>query len=138
MTGATSFARTPGRFAASLALVIVLAALLRGVFPYADPPWTTTVGIVWHDEGAWVHNARNKALFGRWSEDAWNPLYIAPVFTYLEYVSFAMFGVGVWQARLLSELAGIASVVLLACGVRRIAGRDAGLIAGALLATNYV
>ncbi len=90
MTGATSFARTPGRFAASLALIIVLAALLRGVFPYADPPWTTTVGIVWHDEGAWVHNARNKALFGRWSEDAWNPLYIAPVFTYLEYVSFAI------------------------------------------------
>jgi len=138
MTGDNSFARTPGHFAASLALIIVVAALLRGVFPYADAPWTTTVGIVWHDEGAWVHNARNKALFGRWSEDAWNPLYIAPVFTYLEYVSFAMFGVGVWQARLLSELSGIASVVLLACGVRRLAGRDAGLIAGALLATNYV
>jgi 4-amino-4-deoxy-L-arabinose transferase-like glycosyltransferase len=138
MTGDTSFVRTPGRFAVLLALVIVIAALLRGVFPYADPPWTTTVGIVWHDEGAWVHNARNKALFGHWSEDAWNPLYIAPVFTYLEYVSFALFGVGVWQARLLSEVAGLASVALLAVGVRRIAGRDAGAVAGVLLATNYV
>ena len=36
------------------------------------------------------------------------------------------------------ELAGVASVVLLALGVRRIGGDAAGLIAGALLATNYV
>jgi 4-amino-4-deoxy-L-arabinose transferase-like glycosyltransferase len=120
-------------------LLITLAALaLRLSFPTADPPWTTTVGIVWHDEGAWVHNARNQALFGRWSEDAWNPMYIAPVFTGLEYLSFALFGVGLWQARLVSELTGVASVVLLALGVRRIAGREAGLIAGALVATNYV
>ena len=65
-------------------------------------------------------------------------MFIAPVFTGLEYVSFSLFGVGVWQARLVSELTGVASVVLLAFGVRRIAGREAGLIAGALLATNYV
>jgi 4-amino-4-deoxy-L-arabinose transferase-like glycosyltransferase len=135
--------RTPGALSArgfaGWILVIALGALaLRLAFPTADPPWTTTVGIVWHDEGAWVHNARNKALFGRWSEDAWNPMYIAPVFTGLEYLSFALFGVGVWQARLVSELTGFASVVILACGVRRIAGREAGLIAGALLATNYV
>jgi 4-amino-4-deoxy-L-arabinose transferase-like glycosyltransferase len=120
-------------------LVITIAALaLRVVFPTADPPWRTTVGIVWHDEGAWVHNARNMALYGRWSEDAWNPMYIAPVFTGLEYLSFALFGVGLWQARLVSELTGVASVVLLALGVRRIAGREAGLIAGALAATTYV
>ena len=53
-------------------------------------------------------------------------------------MSFSLFGVGVWQARLVSELTGVASVVLLALGVRRIAGREAGLIAGALVATNYV
>ena len=138
MTAAETPVLTRGSFGWLLALTVVLAAVLRGVFPVADPPSATTVGIVWHDEGAWVHNARNKALFGRWSEDAWNPMYIAPVFTGLEYASFALFGVGVWQARLVSELAGVVSVVLLACGVRRIAGREAGLIAGALLATNYV
>jgi 4-amino-4-deoxy-L-arabinose transferase-like glycosyltransferase len=126
------------RFAWCLAVVVVAAALLRLVFPTADPPWRTTVGIVWHDEGAWTHNARNKVLFGTWVEDAWNPMYITPVFTGLEYLSFATLGVGLWQARLVSELAGLASVVLLALGVRRIGGRDAGLMAGALLATNYV
>jgi 4-amino-4-deoxy-L-arabinose transferase-like glycosyltransferase len=130
--------RSDRAFLAWLLLIAVVALALRLLFPTADPPWSTTVGVVWHDEGAWVHNARNRALFGAWTLDQWNPMYIAPVFTALEYASFAVFGVGVWQARLVSELTGFASVLLLALGVRRIAGRDAALIAAALLATNYV
>lgn len=126
------------RFLAALVALVVVATALRVVYPAADPPWRSTVGVVWHDEGAWVHNARNKALFGSWRLDEWNPVYIAPVFTALEYASFKMFGVGVQQARLVSELAGIASVLLLAFGMRGVAGDAAGLIAGALLATNYV
>jgi 4-amino-4-deoxy-L-arabinose transferase-like glycosyltransferase len=129
---------SPRAFRLWLTAVLLFAAALRGVFPAADPPWTTTVGIVWHDEGAWVHNARNKALFGAWTADAWNPVYIAPVFTALEYASFKAFGVGVRQARLVPELCGLASVWLLALGVARVAGRRSGWIAGALLATNYV
>jgi 4-amino-4-deoxy-L-arabinose transferase-like glycosyltransferase len=129
---------TDRQFTVWLVAIALLSLALRGAFPTADPPWVTTVGVVWHDEGAWVHNARNKALFDRWSEDQWNPMYIAPVFTGLEYVSFALFGVGVWQARLVSEVAGFLSVLLLALGVRRIAGREAGLMAAALAGTNYV
>lgn len=129
---------TRGQFALALALVLLAAGLLRGLFPAADPPWEATVGIVWHDEGAWVHNARNKALFGRWSLDAWNPLFIAPVFTGLEYMAFELFGVGVRQARLVPEVLGWFSVLLVGLGVARIAGRRAGLFASALLATNYV
>jgi 4-amino-4-deoxy-L-arabinose transferase-like glycosyltransferase len=125
-------------FTAAILLVAALALALRLIFPTADPPWQSTVGVVWHDEGAWVHNARNKALFGAWALDAWNPMYIAPVFTALEYLSFASFGVGVWQARLVSEATGVISVLLLAFGVKRLAGRDAALIAAALVATNYV
>ena len=129
---------SPRTFRVSLLLVLAVAAILRGLYPVADPPWQTTVGIVWHDEGAWVHNARNKALFGGWTQDAWNPMYIAPVFTALEYVSFRAFGVGLWQARIVSEVLGCFSVLLLALGVARVAGRRAGVLAGALLATNYV
>src|SRR5204862_7024598 len=73
-----------------------------------------------------------------WRQDAWNAVFIAPVFTALEYVSFKAFGVGVRQARLVSEAAGVLSVILLALGVRRIAGDRAAFSAGALLATNYV
>jgi 4-amino-4-deoxy-L-arabinose transferase-like glycosyltransferase len=120
-----------------LLAILMIAALMRGLFPAADPPWNPPVGIVWHDEGAWVHNARNRALFGAWSLDKWNPMYIAPVFTGLEYVSFRSLGVGVRQARLVPEICGLAAVCLLAFGVRRIAGPFAALIAAALLGTNY-
>ncbi len=126
------------RFPGLLAGIVLIAAVLRGAFPTADPPWRTTVGVVWHDEGAWVHNARNRALFGAWRVDEWNPLFIAPVFTGFEYLSFRTFGVGLWQARVVSEVAGVISVVLLSLGVRRLAGDLAAIIAAALLATNYV
>ena len=128
-------------FAAVLIVTLTGAALLRGLFPAADPPWRPPagpVGIVWHDEGAWVHNARNKVLFGQWRLDEWNPVFVAPVFTGLEYLSFSAFGVGLRQARLVSAVAGFISVLLLALGIRRIAGPLAGGIAGLLLATNYV
>ena len=35
-----------------------------------------------------------EALFGAWRLDEWNPVYIAPVFTALEYLSFEALGVG--------------------------------------------
>jgi 4-amino-4-deoxy-L-arabinose transferase-like glycosyltransferase len=140
MTAPSLSART---FAAGLIAILLLGAALRFSFPTADPPWRTTVGVVWHDEGAWTHNARNRALFGEWRLDAWNPMFVAPVFTALEYGSFATFGVGTWQARLVSELAGMVAVLLLGLGVARAGagreeGRLAGLIAAAWLATNYV
>jgi 4-amino-4-deoxy-L-arabinose transferase-like glycosyltransferase len=125
-------------FAVGFAAILLLAALLRGLFPTADPPWRATVGVVWHDEGAWTHNARNKALWGVWQTDNWNPLYVAPVFTGLEYAAFRAFGVGLWQARLAPELLGVASVLLLGLGVSRVGGPQAGLAAALLLATNHV
>jgi 4-amino-4-deoxy-L-arabinose transferase-like glycosyltransferase len=125
-------------FVIALLISVMAGGILRGLFPAADPPWNPTVGIVWHDEGAWVHNARNKALFGAWTLDKWNPVYIAPVFTALEYGSFRALGVGVRQARLVPEVCGLLSVWLLGLGVARIAGRRAGVIAAALLATNYI
>ena len=126
------------QYVVAFVAIAAIALGLRLIFPAADPPWNPSVGVVWHDEGAWVHNARNKVLFGAWSLDAWNPMFVAPVFTALEYGAFELFGVGVRQARLVSELTGFASVLFVAWGVGRLGGRLAGLAAGALLATNYV
>jgi 4-amino-4-deoxy-L-arabinose transferase-like glycosyltransferase len=133
-------AMTAWRFAVGLAAILLLAAILRSLYPVADPPWLSTVGVVWHDEGAWVHNARNRALTGAWQApgDQWNPMFIAPVLTGLEFLSFSAFGVGLWQARLVSEAMGLLAVLLLGLGVARIGGRGAGLAAAALLATNFV
>ncbi|HEY7474491.1 MAG TPA: hypothetical protein VH679_05730, partial [Vicinamibacterales bacterium] len=63
-------------FVAGLLAVLVVGTTLRTLWLRADPP-TTGVGIVWHDEGAWVHNARNRALWGAWRTDEWNPVFIA-------------------------------------------------------------
>lgn len=131
-------AATGGRLLAALIAVLVVAATVRFLFPLADPPWRTTVGVVWHDEGAWVHNARNRVLFGAWRLDEWNPMFLAPVFTALEYASFASFGVGTWQARLVSELAGLLAVAAIGAGVAALLSRRAGLMAALMLATNYV
>jgi 4-amino-4-deoxy-L-arabinose transferase-like glycosyltransferase len=114
------------------------AAALRSVWLTADPPTHTTVGIVWHDEGAWVHNARNRVLWGAWRTDEWNPVFIAPVFTGLEYAAFRAFGVGTWQARTVPVASGLLAVALLAAGLAAVGGRRAALIGACLLATNYV
>ncbi len=126
------------RFVVALLLIVFAALALRLLYPVADPPSTPSVGVVWHDEGAWVHNARNRALFGEWTLDQWNPMYVTPVLTGLEYLSFSTLGVGLRQARLVPELLGVLSVLLIGLGVARVANRRAGTMAAALLATNFV
>jgi predicted membrane-bound mannosyltransferase len=131
--------RVTGRqFALALAGILLVAAVLRTIFPTADPPWRSSVGIVWHDEGGWTHNARNRALYGAWRQDEWNPMYVSPVFTGVEYAAFAACGVGLWQARLAPAACGVLSVLLLGLALRRLYGRAPGLVGAWLLACSYV
>ena len=129
---------TPRRFTALLVLIVTVGAGLRFVYPTADPPWQAAVGITWHDEGPWVHNARNKVLWGEWSTDRWNPMYLTPVFTGLEYVALSACGVGQWQVRTVSQVMGLLSVLAVGLGLAACASRRAGIAAAALLATNYI
>jgi 4-amino-4-deoxy-L-arabinose transferase-like glycosyltransferase len=117
--------------------ILVLAGALRTPWLTADPPTATSVGIVWHDEGAWTHNARNQALWGVWRTDEWNPLFIAPVFTALEWLAFEAAGVGLWQARLVPLLSGLVAIAAVMVGLAGVAGRRSALLAGLLLATSY-
>lgn len=125
------------RFVAIALLILALGGVLRGLWLRADPP-TTSVGIVWHDEGAWTHNARNRALWGTWTTDRWNPVYIAPVFTAFEFAAFKTFGVGTWQARAVPAVSGLVAVAALIAGLMMLTG-DArvALAGGLLLATEY-
>lgn len=124
-------------FTTTLVAIFALALFMRTAWLRADPPTVDAVGIVWHDEGAWVHNARNRALWGTWRTDAWNPVFIAPVFTALEYGAFEAFGVGTWQARVVPVASGLLAIAALIAGLAAFADRRAALIGGALLATNY-
>ncbi len=125
------------RFLAALLATLLAALALRAVFPLADPPWRSPIGITWHDEGVWAHNARNKVLFGQWQLDRWNPMYVSPVFTALEYISFSTLGVGLWQARSVSILAGVAATFALAMGLRALATPSVALAGAVLLAVNF-
>jgi 4-amino-4-deoxy-L-arabinose transferase-like glycosyltransferase len=122
-----------------LLAILTTATILRTLWLRADPPQVSVagVGVVWHDEGAWTHNARNRVLWGVWRTDEWNPVYVAPVFTALEYVAFRELGVGLWQARLVPAISGLVAIVFLAAGLAAAANRRVALIGSALLATNY-
>jgi 4-amino-4-deoxy-L-arabinose transferase-like glycosyltransferase len=117
--------------------VVLAGAAARTVWLHADPPVVHSVGIVWHDEGAWVHNARNRALWGHWRTDEWNPVFVAPVFTALEFESFHLFGVGLLQARLVPVLSGLAAILAVFLGLRRLSGSAAALSGAALLSASY-
>jgi hypothetical protein len=119
-------------------VILVAGAAARMTWLRSDPAVAGGVGVVWHDEGAWAHNARNRALWGTWRTDDWNPVYVAPVFTALEYASFRAFGVGTWQARAVSVAAGLFAILAVFVGLDALAGRRAALVGAALLATNYV
>ena len=122
----------------ALVAALLVGAVLRGAWPTSDPPTQGTVGIVWHDEGAWVHNARNRALWGDLAYGQWNPMFIAPVFTALEYGAFRAFGVGTWQARTVPAGSGLFAILMLSLGLAAVAGPRAANVGAALLATNYV
>lgn len=124
-------------FFAAIALTLGLAAGLRFAWLTADPPVAGNVGIVWHDEGAWVHNARNRALWGTWRTDNWNPVFVAPVFTALEWTSFELFGVGTWQARVVPAASGLVAVLALVAGLSQLTSRRIAIAGGLLLAANY-
>ena len=125
------------RLLALMCLIAIVAVALRFAWLTSDPPSDPTVGVVWHDEGAWVHSARNKSLWGHWRSDNWNPVFVAPVFTGLEYAAFSVFGVGTWQARTVPAMSGLLAVLALGWGVASFAGLRAGVLAAALLATNF-
>lgn len=124
-------------FVAAALLLLLLGTAMRFAWLRSDPPVAGSVGIVWHDEGAWVHNARNRALWGTWRTDEWNPVFIAPVFTALEYATFETLGVGTWQARVVPAISGLVAVIFLTAGLSAVAGRRAALVGATLLTVNY-
>jgi len=86
------------------------------------------------DEGLWVHNARNMALFGKWTIDQFNqPLIGAPLFNYLLYLVFKVFGTGFFQARLIPALSGWLTLIVVYFIVRQSQSRTIALSCAVLL-----
>jgi hypothetical protein len=106
-----------------LLAVFALAGVLRGVHLRADPVVITERydhGFL-TDEGFWTYPARSQARFGWWidPEFPWNyRILLAPVFQIPLLLSFKLFGAGFLQARLVSVLFSMLTLVLVGAIIR--------------------
>jgi len=136
---------TSGKVVLCAGVIFVAAAALacRAMYLAADPPPGLSVSRApYTDEGLKYYQARNRALFGRWFIETpyavQGHLDSSPVPTVLGAAVFRLFGVGRVQARAVSVVCGSLSVlVMMLVGVRHgLPGR--GLLAGALMAVNFL
>lgn len=115
--------------------LLLLAFGTRFIHLRADPSILLDSGQV-GDEGYWIYNARNLKIFGHLAkDDFYHDFAAAPFFSFVSYLSYWAFGVGFWQARAVSALAGFLTVI----AAYRIAlpfGKNVALISTLLISVN--
>lgn len=90
---------------------LAVGAILRLWNLSADPSILLDSGQV-GDEGYWLYNARNLATYGKTVvDDFYHDFAAAPVFSFFAYLIFSIFGVGFFQARLVSAVAGTITLI---------------------------
>jgi len=83
--------------------ILLLAMAMRVNAPRADlPSHITFSGSILTDEGHQCHNSRSKALYGEWFPDDWRITNYNPVLPWIKYGVFKVFGVGLFQLRLVN------------------------------------
>ncbi len=77
----------------------------------ADPPTNLSwSGGYYGDEAGYAHNARNKVLFGKWMLDEYNPVYVNPILTFFDYLSFRIFAPSIFSLRLVALFWGVLGI----------------------------
>ena len=99
---------------------IVLLLALRLIWLDSDPysPLSWSGGLL-TDEGFYTANARNGALFGQERLDEWNNAILMPTLHLFQKGVFAVFGVGMVQARLISVVLSLLTLGFLFDALRR-------------------
>ncbi|HLJ56200.1 MAG TPA: glycosyltransferase family 39 protein [Chthonomonadaceae bacterium] len=138
MTAAARLPAWPRWARWALAAAIALAVLLRLVAldsdPYARLSWSS--GLL-TDEGFYIHNARNVALFGSPVKDGFNNMLIMPTLHFVQVAVLRVWGVGAVPARMISVVCSLLAVAALYFAVNRAFGRRAALIAALILALDH-
>lgn len=121
---------------AALLLLAAVALPLRLIALDANPSLDVFRGLL-TDEGAWAHNARQAAIFGRWIMDDHNPgLTIAPVYSAALHLTYALLGVGFVSTRLVGALSSAALCIAAYLWMRGRVGRMPAVAAGLALAVD--
>ncbi len=114
-------------------LLVLLVAAVRLCYLGADPPADMPEANPM-DEGLWADAARGQHLFGDWfADDTGNAWLISPLHSLLLAGVYQVFGIGLWQTRLVPALCGLGLSLLLGHFVGRRLGRRAGLLTLLLL-----
>lgn len=85
------------------------------------------------DEGLWTNSPKNFVAFGDWFMDGRKHMFLSPAFSYGVAGLFSLLGPSIAAARVLSALAGAASVWLLYVTVRGCTGKNSTALIAALL-----
>jgi predicted membrane-bound mannosyltransferase len=124
----------PNRRGHGLVLIVVaLGAGLRFLRLDADPHYYDWIGYI-TDEGRWIDQARELALFG--SSDVRPSLHVlvGPLFQAVSYGVFRVFDVSISSSRLISAVSGSVLLAAFWLGVRRLASAPMLLVPMVMLA----
>ena len=102
------------------ALLIVLLVFVRAAWldsdAYARLSWSSALLT---DEGFYLHNARNLVLFHHFRTDDFNNALIMPLLHFLQVAVFTVFGVGAVQARSISVVGSLLTLLVFFHALRR-------------------
>ncbi len=109
-------------------LIFALIFLVRFIYLDADPSFVKRLSDI-ADETVWGLDARNALLFGDWFiGDLHVGLDSAPLYMYLLYLFFKLFGPALLVLRLLPALSGFSTAVLLYFFVRKLTDHKQALL----------
>ncbi|MFI4940267.1 MAG: glycosyltransferase family 39 protein [Burkholderiales bacterium] len=120
----------------SKTFVWILLVIFLAVWFYALGART----LVPSDEGRYAEMAREMAATGDWITPRLNALKYfekPPLQTWMNALTFKLFGLGEWQARLWSGLCGLFGIALVTYTGRRVFSPWAGATAGLVLASSF-
>src|SRR5437588_308536 len=106
-----------------LFLLVAVAVVLRIIYLRSDP----YLSLDWSagqltDEGFYIHNARNVALFGHARTDEFNNMLLSPWLHFFQVGVFSIVGVGSIQARLISVAASLLTLWIFWAAMKRAFG----------------
>jgi len=125
------------RFAAIFVLVLLLSLTARFYDLEKDGFRMDLYGTSPGDEGGYLQNVRNKALFGDWKleDQLFNPMYFSLTLTFFEYISFKALGVSIFAARIVPAILGLISIMFVSF-LLFLKNRNEGVIYFILLIIN--
>jgi len=120
------------RIASSPVFTIVVFSFLlfiRIIYLNADiSPLKNPIDVL--DEGYWTANARSMVLHGSFDLKS---LLSAPLFYFLQFICFKLFGIGFFQARLLSAISGWLTIIVIYLLIKRYQPKYVALLFAFLL-----